>query len=659
MTEEKILKRIVELTATLNGHSHSYYVLDNPTIRDYDYDMMLNELKKLEADYPHLAQENSPTTRVGDVIKNTFAPVTHRVQMGSLQDVFDTEELYAFDKRVVEAVEKPRYIIEKKIDGLSVSLEYEHGLFVRGATRGDGFVGEDVTENLRTIKSIPQKINTDIPYLSVRGEVYMPLESFTAAVAQQELQGEKQFKNPRNAAAGSLRQKDPKIAATRGLDIFIFNLQLIEGMEFDSHSKSLQWLKELGFKISPDYTTADNIDDVIKAIAEIGDNRGNYSYDIDGAVVKVDNLQDRITLGATSKFPKWAAAYKYPPEEKNTKLLDIQINVGRTGKLTPTAIFEPVTLAGTTVARAVLHNQDFIDNMQIAIGDIITVRKAGDIIPEVINVVTHCEENPVYQIPEICPSCGSNTVRETGEADIKCTNINCSAQLVRNVIHFASRDAMDIEGMGTSISELLIESKLISNVGDIYNLTKEDLLSLERFAEKSAQNLIDSIAKSKTQDLSKLIFALGINGIGKQGGVLLAQKLGNIDNIMKATAEEILTIDGFGGVMAENIVDFFSNEDNIQLIDRLKLAGVNTQSLKQVSSDKLSGLTFVITGTLPSLSRNEAADLITDAGGKVSSSVSKKTSYLLAGEEAGSKLTKAQTLGINIIDETALMELLK
>ncbi len=655
---ESTKKKIIELTATLNHHSYLYYVEDKPEIDDYTYDKMLNELKKLEADYPEYSQENSPTSRVGDIIKNTFSKIEHVVQMGSLQDVFEIDEIYGFNNRVSEIIASPEYVVERKIDGLSVSLEYEYGLFVRGSTRGDGFVGEDVTENLRTIKNIPKKLTEEIPYLEVRGEVYMPTSQFETLVKAQTEREEKIFKNPRNAAAGSLRQKNPQIAASRGLDIFIFNVQQVNGISFTSHSESLVKLKELGFVVSPNYIKTDNIEDVINEVNAIGELRGQFPYDIDGAVIKVDKLSDRDILGATSKFPKWAVAYKYPPEEKETKLLAIEINVGRTGRLTPTAIFEPITLAGTTVSRAVLHNQDFINNLNISVGDIVIVRKAGDIIPEVVSVKKHLNENPPYTIPDICPSCGSDTVRKDGEADKKCDNINCPAQLIRNIIHFASRDAMNIDGMGVAVIESLISSNIISNVSDIYSLNISDLLLLDRFAEKSANNLILAIEKSKAQDLSKVIYALGIEGIGKQNALLLSQRFGSMEKVADSTIEEILNIDGFGEVMAVNVVDFFKSDQNIKLINKLSEFGVNMLGKTLPSEGSLSNMTFVITGTLPTLSRNEASDLITNAGGKVSSSVSKKTSFLVAGEEAGSKLKKANELGIKVLSEEELINLI-
>ena len=659
MNENEAKIRIDYLRETLDYHSHKYYVEDNPEIDDYEYDMMLRELENLEKEFPQFEDANSPTKRVGGMAKNTFEKVEHLVQMASLQDVFSFDEVKDFCNKVKESENNVTFVVEQKIDGLSVSLEYKDGEFVRGSTRGDGFVGEDVSENLRTVRSIPLKLPEKIPYLEVRGEVYMPLKSFEKVAMEQELNGEQVFKNPRNAAAGSLRQKDAKITAKRGLDIFVFNVQQVEGIEFKNHSESLNYLKKLGFKTSPDFKIAETVSEVLDGISEIGENRGKYSYDIDGAVIKVDNLSQRESLGKTSKVPKWAVAFKYPPEEKMTKLLNIEINVGRTGRLTPTAVFEPIKLAGTTVSRAVLHNQDFMDQMKIAIGDIITVRKAGDIIPEVIGVAEHKNENEPFKIPDKCPSCGHATIRLEGEADTKCPNISCPAQLVRNIIHFASRDAMDIDGMGPAVINSLIDNKMISNVADIYSLTKEDLLKLERFADKSAENLIKAIDKSKKNDLSKLINALGISGIGKQSAVLVTSKFDDMEKIISASKEEISTIDGFGEVLADNFTKFFRDDENIKIIEKLRENGVNMTAEKKTVSDLLSGKTFVLTGTLPTMARNEAQKLIEQAGGKVTGSVSKKTSFVVAGEEAGSKLTKAQDLGITVIDEAELLRMLK
>ena len=649
-------KRIQELTALLDQYSYEYYVLDAPTIEDYQYDKLYHELLDLEEQYPQFVQPNSPTHRVGGAIYNTFAQVEHQVPMGSLQDVFSFEELYAFDKRVREVVGNPLYVVERKIDGLSVSLEYRDGIFVRGSTRGDGHVGEDVTENLKTIRSIPLKLPRSIPYLEVRGEVYMPRESFEKVIAQQELNEETPFKNPRNAAAGSLRQKDPKITAKRYLDIFVFNVQQIEGEALHSHAQSLAFLEEMNFKVSPGYTVCDSMDEAVKVIQTIGEDRGKLAFDIDGAVVKVDDFTQREQLGSTVKFPKWAVAFKYPPEEKVTTLLDIEIKVGRTGALTPTAVFEPITLAGTTVSRAVLHNQDFILEKQIAIGDSIVVRKAGEIIPEVVSVASH-SGNPVYRIPDTCPSCGSHVVREEGEAVIRCTNLQCPAQLLRNLIHFASKGAMDIDGLGPALLERLTQEGMVASPADLYHLDYSKIAQMDGMGELSASNLRDSIEASKKQDLSRVLFALGIRNIGQRAAQLLARRFGSMDGVLAADEAQLTEIDGFGSIMAQSVLEFFSHQPNRALVQALAQAGVNMQSVNQQASDKLAGLTFVLTGTLPNLTRDQAKALIEAQGGKVSSSVSKKTSYVVAGAEAGSKLDKANTLGVPVIDEEALLKL--
>ncbi len=657
--DKKAEQRVKELRDILEHHSYLYYVLDRPEIDDSAYDKLLHELMDLEEQYPHLADPNSPTVRVGGKALNTFAPVQHTVQMGSLQDVFSLEDLRAFDTRVREKVENPIYVVEPKIDGLSVALEYQNGNFIRGSTRGDGMVGEDVTENLRTVRSIPLRLRKPVPFLEVRGEVYMSRSSFEKLVAAQEVRGETPFKNPRNAAAGSLRQKDSKITAQRGLDIYVFNIQQIEGEDISGHKQSLEYLAQLGFPVSPGYTAFDNIEDIVGEVGRIGNNRGKLSFDIDGAVIKVDSFAQREVLGSTSKFPRWAVAYKYPPEEKATKLLDIRVQVGRTGVLTPTALFEPITLAGTTVTRAVLHNQDFIDEKGISIGDIVIVRKAGDIIPEVVAVQSHNLGRPVYQMPDSCPSCGAGVVRPGGEAALRCPNLECPAQLLRNLIHFATRDAMDIEGLGPAIIENLVDNSLVLSPADLYTLEAEQIQSLERMGEKSAANLIAAIDASKQRDLGNLLFALGIRGIGQRAAQLLAQRFGDMDTLLKASAEDIEAIDGFGGVMAQAVFAFLNTQGNRHLIQQLREAGVNMVCHSKPTGDKLQGLTFVLTGTLPTLSRNDAKKRIEDTGGKTASSVSKKTSYVVAGEDAGSKLTKAQELGLTILSEQELLELLE
>lgn len=655
-----IQKKIEDLRKTLRYHSDRYYNYDAPEIEDYEYDMMMRELQELEEKYPQYDSPDSPTKKVGGKADNSFESVVHTVRMESLQDAFSKEEIYDFEKRVTDVVSNPKYCVEPKIDGLSVSLEYRNGLFVRGSTRGDGDVGEDVSGNLRVIHNIPLKLNKNIPYIEVRGEVYMPKKSFERVVDRQLINGEKPFKNPRNAAAGSLRQKDSKIAATRGLDIFVFNVQQVDGVTLTSHKQSLDFLKELGFHTIPGYTLVDNIEDAVKQVDKIGESRGSLEYDIDGAVIKVDDFAMRAQLGSTAKFPKWAVAFKYPPEEKQTKLIDIEIAVGRTGVLTPTAVLEPVHLAGTTVSRATLHNQDFIAEKGIAIGDIITVRKAGDIIPEVLCVNEH-NSNGCFKFPEICPSCGCEVIREDGESAIRCINPDCPAQLLRNLIHFCSRDAMDIEGLGPAVIETFVNNGLIEKTEDIYSLTFEKINSagLDGFKEKSINNIIASIENSKKNDLSKLVFALGIRHIGAKAGKLLADHFKSMENIMNASAAEILEIDGFGEVMAESVCDFFSNEQSRELIESLKNAGVNMNSLSVVTDARFDGKTFVLTGTLTSFTRAEASKIIENFGGKTSSSVSKKTSYVLAGESAGSKLDKANSLGVTVISEEQFKEMIK
>lgn len=656
--KEQSAKRVQELRDKLNYYSRKYYVDDDPEIEDYEYDMLQRELKAIEDKYPDLVTPDSPTVRVGGSAENLFSKVEHRVRMESLQDAFSFAEIEEFDRRVRETERDVHYVVEPKIDGLSVSLEYTNGVLTRGSTRGDGDVGEDVTANLRTVRSIPLKIKTPLPFLEVRGEVYMPKSVFASLVTRQELDGEKPFKNPRNAAAGSLRQKDSKVTAGRGLDIFVFNVQQIEGAELSSHKQSLDFLREQGFHTVPFYTRFDNITDVISELKRIGEIRSGLEYDIDGAVIKVDDFAQRERLGSTSKFPKWAVAFKYPPEEKTTKLVDIEIGVGRTGVLTPTAVFEPVLLAGSTVSRATLHNQDFITEKDIRIGDEVAIRKAGDIIPEVVRVVSHAENSVPYILPSICPSCSAPVIREEGEAAVRCVNPECPAQLLRNVIHFCSRDAMDIEGLGDALVEKFISENLISNVADIYDITAGEIMMLEGHQEKSAKNLVEAIERSKQNDLSRLLFALGIRHIGQKAAKLLSEHFGDIDSIIAASEEEIAEIDGFGGIMAKSAAEFFSMTQTADLIERLKAAGVNMKSLKEKSDDqRFAGLTFVLTGTLPTLSRKEATEIIENLGGKASSSVSKKTSYVVAGAEAGSKLQKATDLGIPVITQDDLLKM--
>lgn len=658
MDKEQIKSEYEQLCKQAEQHNFNYYVLDDPTIEDDEYDRLMRRIKEIEAENPEIVSESSPTQHVGGYAINTFEKVTHEVQMGSLQDVFSKGELYEFDERVKKAVGKAVYCVEPKIDGLSVSLEYKDGIFTRGSTRGDGFVGEDITKNLKTIKSIPMVLREKIPFIEVRGEVYMPKADFEKLVRKQLENDEQPAKNPRNAAAGSLRQKDSRVTASRGLDIFVFNLQRIEGRELTCHSESLDYMKSLGFNVIDGYKTFDNIEDAVSRIMEIGENRQSYSYDIDGAVIKVDDFELRNELGSTAKVPKWAVAFKYPPEEKETKLLDIEINVGRTGALTPVAVFEPVWLAGTTVSRAVLHNQDYIDSKDIRIGDIIAVRKAGDIIPEVVRSVSHAENSEPFVIPHICPVCHGKAERAEDEAVIRCVNIDCPAQLLKNIEHFASRPAMNIDGLGEAVVKQLVENRLISTVADLYSLQQQDLEMLPGFAKVSASKLIANIENSKTNSPDRLLFALGIKGIGQKNAQLLMKHFGSIEKLSETSPEEISAVENFGDILAYNIFTALHEPHMTELIERLKSYGVNTVYQSDVKSDKLAGLTFVITGTLPDMTRDEAKTLIEQNGGKCSGSVSKKTSYVLAGEEAGSKLTKAQQLGVTVINQQQLIEMI-
>ena len=653
-----VREQITALREQLRYHNEKYYNEDAPEITDYEYDMLQRQLRALEAEHPEMADANSPTQRVGGTASSRFAKVTHAYPLESLQDVFSFDELGEFYSRVENAVGQAEYVVEYKIDGLSVALEYVDGVFVRGATRGDGQVGEDVTRNLKTIKDIPKKLENAPPHLIVRGEVYMKKSVFDALNAELELHDKPLLANPRNAAAGSLRQKDPKITAQRTLDIFVFNIQVIEGETITTHADALKRLHELGFTVSPLYCRTGDIETVIEKIREIGNERGTFSYPIDGAVVKVDSFSQREALGSTAKFPRWAEAYKYPPEEKETTLLDIEVAVGRTGVLTPTGVFEPVFLAGTTVSRATLHNQDFITEKDIRIGSRVIIRKAGEIIPEVVSVVSNPEDTVPYRLPETCPSCGEVITRVEGEAAARCTNPQCPAQLMRNLIHFASRDAMDIDGLGPAALEQLSAALQVHSPADLYDITAQELETLDRFGKKSAENLVAAIQKSKENDLSKLLFALGIPHIGAKAAKLLAGAFGNMDALIAADEEQIAAIDGFGGIMAQEVYAFFRRHSAIELIDRLKAAGVNMTAEAVTTDTKFLGKTFVLTGTLPNLKRTEAAALIEKAGGKVSGSVSKKTSYVVAGEEAGSKLTKAQTLGIPVLTEAELLTLL-
>lgn len=658
MELEAAAQRVEELRVQIEYHSRRYYDYDAPEIEDDEFDALTRELRELETAYPQLITPDSYTQKIHGEISSLFSPVEHEVPLASLQDVFDIEELREFDHRVRETVLQPYYVVEPKIDGLSIALEYRNGEFYRGATRGDGMVGEDVSANLRTIRAVPQRLARNIPRIIVRGEVYMPRESFAQLVQEQEDNGERPFKNPRNAAAGSLRQKDPSVTRKRNLSLFIFNLQLLEGKTVDSHAASLELMKDLGFPVIPFYLRTPLIDEVIAEVERIGAQRGTLSFDIDGAVVKVDAFSDRESLGSTSKFPRWAAAFKYPPEEKETTLVDVQINVGRTGVLTPTGLFEPVTLAGTTVSRATLHNEDFIREKGICIGDVVVLRKAGDIIPEVVRVVSHPQGAEPFEMPHICPSCGAPVEREEEAAALRCDNPECPAQRLRNLIHFASRDAMDIEGLGPAVLEQLVTEGLVSYAYDLYDLDIERVAELERMGDKSAQNLQAAIEQSKASDLYRVIYALGIRHIGQKAAKLLADRFGNMQAIMGASVEEIAAIDGFGSIMAESAAHFFAIPQSRHFIEQLRAAGVNMECKTERGDTRFAGMTFVLTGTLPTLKRDEAAALIEKYGGKTAGSVSKKTSVVLAGEDAGSKLTKAQQLGIQIIDEEAFRSML-
>lgn len=655
-------KEISELTKKIEKLNYDYYVKDNPSASDYEYDMLLRKLSELEEEYPELASPLSPTKRVGGQVLEGFEKVEHAVKMESLADVFSKEELFEFDGRTkgLLAGESYEYVVEMKIDGLSVSLEYQNGEFFRGSTRGDGTVGEDITENLKTVKSIPLRLNKSIPYLEVRGEVFMPKASFEKLNKEKEEKGEALFANPRNAAAGSLRQLDTSVAAKRNLDIFIFNIQRIEGADIKTHSEGLDFLEELGFKVSPLRKKAENIAKAYDIIQEIGEKRESLSFDIDGAVVKINDLRQRERLGSTTKVPKWAAAFKYPAEQKETLLCDIVLQVGRTGAITPNAVLEPVRVAGSVINRATLHNMDYIKEKDIKIGDRVIIQKAGDIIPEVVRVVKEKRSGAEkeFEMPKVCPACGEPVEREESEAVLRCINPNCPAQKIRSIIHFASRDAMDIEGLGDAVVEQLCAEGLISDSADLYYLEKESLLNLERFAEKSAENLLSAIEKSKKNNADKLLFALGIRHIGAKSATNLMMAFGSFEKLSKATKEEILAAKDVGEKMAESITGYFSFETHREFLKRLENAGVNMEYKSSFEGDLFSGKTFVLTGTLENLKRSEAKEKIEALGGKVSGSVSKKTDYVLAGSEAGSKLEKAQELGIKVISEAEFLNML-
>ena len=654
------LSEIQQLRRELIQAGHEYYVLDAPTMSDYDYDHKLRRLEELEARHPEAITPDSPTQRVGGEAVSSFAPVTHRVPLESLQDVFDFDEVRAFDKRVRETVQDAAYMTEPKVDGLSVALEYRDGLFVRGATRGDGQVGEDVTENLQTIKSIPLRIPDSVGGLIVRGEVYMPKKVFHALNEERERRGEALFANPRNAAAGSLRQQDPKVAAARHLDIAVFNVQWAESVQFKTHGETLDYLKTKGFKVIPHYS-CQTIEQAVEHIREIGEGRDSFPFDIDGAVIKVDRLDQREKLGSTAKFPRWAAAYKYPPEVKPSRVLDIVVQVGRTGVLTPKAVLTPVRLAGTTVTNATLHNQDFISEKDIRIGDTVLVRKAGEIIPEVLSVVKEKRppEAQPYILPKTCPVCGAPVERDEDGAHVRCTGAECPAQLLRNLTHFASRDAMDIDGLGVAVVENLVGASLIKTPGDLYFLKEEDVAGLERMGKKSAQNLLAAIERSKSNDLSRLIYAFGIRQVGQKAGKILAARFHTLEALENAALEELTAVDDIGAITAQSILEWMASPQSKHLIQRLAQAGVNMTAAEQGSDQRFAGMTFVFTGALEKFTRDEAAAMVEDRGGKSASSVSKKTSYVVAGEAAGSKLRKAQELGVTVLTEDEFLALLK
>lgn len=653
-------ERIEELTKRLNEANYRYYVMDDPVMLDFEYDHLLRELEDLEKANPELAQEDSPTKRVGGEALSKFEKVTHPVPLMSLQDLFSMEELADFLLKIQDSYPGTDFTVEPKVDGLSVALEYENGIFVRGATRGDGNVGEDVTENLKTIKSIPMKIENAPSRLIVRGEVFMPKKSFEKLNALQEEEGKPLFANPRNAAAGSLRQLDPKIAAKRGLDILIFNIQLAEGVTFQSHAETLDFLQKLQFKVIP-YRVLNRIQDIQTYVLSINENRSELTCDIDGAVVKVNDLNLRERLGATAKFPRWAAAYKYPPEIKPTVVEDIVVQVGRTGVLTPKAVVRPVRLAGTTVTNATLHNQDFITERDIRIGDTVNIRKAGEIIPEILEVdlSKRPEGTEAYRLPTRCPVCGAGTKKDPEGAFLRCTGTACPAQLSRIIAHFVSRDAMDIEGLGSAIVDSLIARGLIRTPADIYYLTLEDIKSLWQSGETAAAKLLSAIEESKNQDLSRLIYALGIRQVGAKTGKVLASAFGSMDLLAKATVEELQEIPDVGEVTAISIVDWFAQPQSVEIIERLRNAGVNFESKRQITDTRFAGMTFVLTGALSKFTREEATEKIELFGGKASGSVSKKTTYVVVGENAGSKERKARELGIPILSEDDFLQMIQ
>ena len=664
MKEEKnmdVQKEIQKLRREIEHHSKLYYVLDAPEISDYEFDMLMNRLKALEAEHPELVTPDSPTQRVGGVALSQFEPVQHQVPLESLQDVFSYEELFSFGDRMDNLLEDVHdYVVEPKIDGLSMSLEYENGVFVRGATRGDGVTGENVTENLRTVRSLPLRIENAPERLIVRGEVYMARSVFEELNMQRELNGEALLANPRNAAAGSMRQLDPKVAASRKLDIICFNMQYSSGPQYQTHAETLDAMREMGFPVVH-YSRFDNIRDCVKQIEWLGEHRGELAFDMDGAVIKINSLDQRRRLGSTAKAPRWAVAFKYPPEKKESRVLDIVVQVGRTGVLTPKVLVEPVRLAGTTVSAATLHNQDNIDRLDLRIGDTVLLQKAGEIIPEVLSVnkAKRPEGTVPFVLPSVCPECGSPVVRDEDGAALRCTSPECPAQRLRNIAHFASREAMDIEGLGISVCESLINSGLVRSAADLYYLDARQVAGLDRMGEKSAANLISAIDRSREAGLARLLCAFGIRQVGQKAAKVLATYYPDLDSLMAATHEELTAVPDIGSITADFILNWFANPQSQHLIGRLREAGVNFESHEEKKDDRFAGLTFVLTGTLSRYTRDEAAAIIESYGGKSSGSVSKKTSYVLAGENAGSKLTKAESLGIPILSEAAFEEMIR
>ncbi len=667
MNETEAKQRIEELTKKTSHYAEKYYNDDSPEISDFEYDMLMLELRDLENKYPEFIKKESYTQHVGGNVKSGFSKVEHEVPLLSMQDIFNIEEIDEYVNKIQKQaeenkIENKNFVVETKIDGLTAALEYKDGIFVRGSTRGNGLVGEDVTENLKTIKNIPQELTEKVT-ITVRGEVFISSKDFEKMNKEREEKKEELFANARNAAAGSLRQLDSKITKKRPLDIYVYNIQKIEGKEISSHYEGLKYLEKLGFNINPIKIFCKSAEEVNSAIKEIGEKRDDLTFGIDGAVIKVDDLNFREILGTTAKNPRWQIAYKYPPEQKKTKLIDIVCNVGRTGVITPLAILEPVQVAGSTISKTTLHNEDFIKEKEIKIGDTVVIQKAGDVIPEIVQVIKEDRNGSEkeFKMPQICPVCGAPTIREEGESALRCTGIECPAKLYRNLVHFVSREAMNIDGLGENIIDKLMDKKLITNVADIYNLTFDDIKSLKKNGAKFATNLVNAIENSKQNDLYRLITALGIMHIGGKASKVLAKKFKNIDNLSKASIEELSNIDDIGPIMAKSIVEFFSQSQTKDLIQRLKDAGVNTKAQDEEENidSRFDGKTFVLTGSLEKFTREEAGNIIEKFGGKVSSSVSKKTSYLIAGEDAGSKLEKARTIGTEILTEDQFLEMIK